>query len=77
MAEREDFELTYTFEDNQVVRVSVDFEEGHALRAIQALTQAGNQETSVALLSQFRDDPSVREKLEKLNMSFDDDEDDW
>lgn len=77
MAEREDFELTYTFEDNQVVRVSVDFEQGHALRAIQALTQAGNQETSVALLSQYRDDASVSAKLEELHMDFDDDEGDW
>lgn len=76
MAEREDFELTYTFGDNQVVRVTVEFEVDHALSAVKALSQAGNQDTAVALLSQYRDDPSVRQMLEESGMGFAD-EDDW
>lgn len=75
MEERDEFELTYTFVDNQVVRVKVDFEEGHALSAVKALAQAGNQDTAVALLSQFRDDPSVRQMLEESGMGFADEDD--
>lgn len=77
MAERTDFELVFTFANNQVVRVSVDYEEDQGLGAIQALRQAGSDRYIPGLFEALRDDPSILAALDEQGMEFYDEDDTW
>ena len=77
MSNRTDFELTFTFENNQVVRVKVDYEEDNAIAAINALRQIGEAEYITGLLSTLRRDPSVAKVLADAHLGFDDEDDEW
>ena len=77
MAERTDFELTFTFDNNQVVRVKVDYEEDWGMAAINALRQIGGEEYLMSLISTLRDDASVADMLQRNHLGFDDDDEEW
>ena len=72
---RTSFELTFTFDNNQVVRVKVDYEVDNALSAINALTQAADG--AQALTYTFKDDPSVRAALEAAHLGFIDEDEEY
>lgn len=74
--ETQEFTLSMDFKGGGTVDINVVFPAHKAILAVTALREIGTEEYVTRLLSAFRNDPSVSEKLKESGLSFDEPEND-
>lgn len=77
MTERIEFTLDFKYENGQQVNITVDYEEGQVMGALNAIREAGNDIYLTQLLVAHADDPSVRAALDEMGVGFVDDYEDY
>lgn len=71
------FTLTFDFENGVGVEMEIRYPKGHAVSAINAIRQAGENNYTLGIMEALKDDESIRTALDALGVAFDDEEDDW